>query len=203
MIGMQRPVASGLRLPALAVLLGALSALAVPGLWVAAGVQPDAVPRDVTAHAGAAYVIGRAAQPGLHWRSVCKEAALVNPPPCVTGACMELEQREVDALEARPDDVIGTLSAGWPWPFIRMSWARSETGDFPSDPRDNLSEGGPLSDAVRRAVTQAPRPHVSVSAPAAMADIALLAGAWWLPLTLAARAGRSARPQRAPAPERP
>lgn len=196
-------VAIDWRVPAGAVVLGALSSLAVPGLWVAAGVTPDAVPRQVTPSGEVAYVIGCAAQPGLSWRSACREAPLVNQAPCADGSCLAVEPHEVEALESNPEDVVGTLSAGWPWPLIRMSWLRSETGDFPSDPRDNLSESGPMADAVRRAVTQAPTPHVRILIGAAAADILVLSCAWMVPLTLAARAARSSPARRAPAPARP
>ena len=174
---------------ALSIALGALTSLAVPGACVALDLDPASKPRDISSAEGALFVVGRAHLPGLRWISICREASLVNDAP-LAAADATRAARHVGWPTG--DDVVGMLSAGWPWPFIDLTWVRGPRDDFPGDPRDNLMESGNLADAVRRAVSRVPEPHLSVSwAPMAASAIAL-AVPWWVALRLAARARRSA-----------
>lgn len=175
---------------ALSVALGVLTSLAVPGACVALGVDPASGRRDIASADGSLFVIGRAHLPGLSWVSVCREARLVNEPLVASPEALRAVRH---SGWPSGDDVVGVLSAGWPWPFIDLTWVRGARDDFPGDPRDNLAESGNLEDAVRRAVSQSPAPDASVWWPSLAASALALALPWWGALTLAAQARRSAR----------
>lgn len=174
---------------ALSFALGALTSLAVPGASVALDIDPVPEPCDVASAGGSLFVVGRAHMPGMTWTSVCREAALVTDMPI---AAADAERAVRLAGWPTGDDVVGMLSAGWPWAFVDMAWARGPRGDFPADPRDNLSEAGSLADAIRRAISANPSPALAIAWPSLAASAALLAAPWWLALTLATRARRSA-----------
>lgn len=174
---------------ALSIALGALTSLAVPGACVAVDMDPVSAPRDIASSDGTLFVIGRAHLPGVSWVSVCREAGLVNDVPLIAA-----DAARAARLAGWPegDEVVGMLSAGWPWPYIDMIWVRGARDDFPGDPRDNLLESGNLADAIRRAVSRAPEPHIAISWHAFAASSLALAAPWWITLRLAAKARRSA-----------
>lgn len=174
---------------ALSIALGTLTSLAVPGACVALDIDAVSQPRDIASAGGSLFVIGRARMPGLAWVSICREAGLVNDPPL---AAADAARAARHARWPTGDEVVGMLSAGWPWPFIDMTWVRGARDDFPGDPRDNLMESGNLSDAVRRAVSRTPDPIISLSLPHVAASALTLAAPWWIALRLAAKARRSA-----------
>jgi hypothetical protein len=182
---------------ALSMALGVLTSLAVPGACVALDTDPAPSPRDIASDGGSLFVIGRASLPGLEWVSVCREARLVNDVPLPSADAVRAARR---VGWPTGDQVVGMLSAGWPWPFLDLAWVREGKGDFPGDPRDNLQESGNLSDAIRRAVSGTPRPVMSLSWPSLAASALSLAAPWWIALTLAARARR---PSPAPARQSP
>lgn len=179
---------------ALSIALGVFTSLAVPGACVALDIDPASDPRDIASAQGSLYVIGRAHMPGLAWVSICREAGLVNDAPI---AAPDAVRSAAHVGWPAGDEVIGMLSAGWPWPFIDLTWARRARDDFPGDPRDNLMESGNLSDAIRRAVSRTPEPQVSISWPSLAASAFTLAVPWWIALKLAVRARRSAPAQAA------
>ena len=185
---------------ALSIALGSLTSLAVPGACVALDVDPVPEPRGIASSDGALFVVGRAHMPGISWVSVCREARLVNDAPL---AAADAARAARHAGWPAGDEVVGMLSAGWPWPFIDLVWVRGARSDFPGDPRDNLMESGNLTDAVRRAVSRVPPPALSLSWPSLAASALTLAAPWWMALTLAARARRSARAQTGPASAQP
>lgn len=174
---------------ALSVALGALTSLAVPGTGVALELDPVPRPRDLASDGRSLFVIGRAHMPGLAWVSICREATLVNEVPIAA-----VDAARVADRTAWPagDDVVGMLSVGWPWPFIELTWMRGPRQDFPGDPRDNLSESGSLTDAIRRAISANPPPRVTLAWASLAASAGSLAVPWWFALTLAVRARRSA-----------
>lgn len=174
---------------ALSIALGALTSLAVPGACVALDIDAVSEPRDIASAGGSLFVIGRAHMPGVHWVSICREAGLVNDAPL---AAADAARAARHAGWPSGDEVVGMLSAGWPWSFIDMTWTRGTRDEFPGDPRDNLLETGNLADAIRRAVSRTPEPHTSLSWPHLAASALTLAAPWWIALTLAARARRSA-----------
>ncbi|MBU3727660.1 MAG: hypothetical protein FGM37_00200 [Phycisphaerales bacterium] len=173
----------------LSVALGALTSLAVPGAGVALDADPVPEPRDLASDGHALFVVGRAHMPGLAWVSVCRESTLVHQ---ATIEAADTARAAHHMAWPDGDEVLGMLSVGWPWPFIDMTWMRGAREDFPADPRDNLSESGSLTDAVRRAVSANPPPKVTLVWGSLAASAGSLAVPWWLALTLAARARRSA-----------
>jgi len=177
---------------ALSVALGLMTSLAVPGACVALDLDPTTERRDIASSGGTLFVVGRAHMPGLAWVSICREAALVNDSPIHAADALRAAR---NAGWPMGDEVIGMLCAGWPWPFIDLTWVRRARDDFPGDPRDNRVESGNLADAVRRAVSRTPEPTVALDWPSLAASALALALPWWMALTLAARA-------RSPAPAR-
>lgn len=179
---------------ALSAALGLMTSLAVPGACVALEMDPGTARRDISSAEGSLFVVGRAHLPGLAWVSVCREASLVNEAPI---AAPDAVRAAAHVGWPAGDEVTGMLSAGWPWPFIDLTWVRRARDDFPGDPRDNLVESGNLSDAIRRAVSRTPEPQVNLSWPSLAASALTLAVPWWIALRLAARARRSAPAQTA------
>lgn len=174
---------------ALSVALGLMTSLAVPGACVALDMDPATARRDISSAGGALFVVGRAHLPGLAWVSICREAGLVNDAPIAAPDAARAAARVGWPVG---DEVTGMLSAGWPWPFIDLTWVRRGRDDFPGDPRDNLMESGNLSDAIRRAVSRTPDPIIGLSWPHLAASALSLAAPWWIALRLAVRARRSA-----------
>lgn len=172
---------------ALAVALGFLTSLAVPGACVALGIDAISQPRDIASAEGSLFVIGRARIPGAVWVSVCRETVLVNEAPL---AAADATRAARHARWPAGDEVVGMLSAGWPWPFIDMTWVRGARDEFPGDPRDNMLESVNLDDAIRRAVSRTPEPAIALDWPSLAASALCLAAPWWVALTLAARARR-------------
>jgi hypothetical protein len=185
---------------ALSLALGALTSLAVPGACIALDIDPESARRDLVSADGSLFVVGRARMPGVHWVSICREASLVNDVPLAAADAM----RAADHVGwPSGEEVVGMLSAGWPWTFIELTWMRGARDEFPGDPRDNLLEAGNLADAIRRAVSHTPEPHVSLSWPQLALSALTLAVPWLIALTLAARARQSAQARTAPTSARP
>lgn len=182
---------------ALSALLGLLTSLAVPGACVALDLDPTTERRDIASSGDALFVVGRAHMPGLAWVSVCREAGLLNDAPI---AAPDAVRAAAHVGWPKGDEVIGMLSAGWPWPFIDLTWVRGAREDFPGDPRDNRVESGNLADAVRRAVSRTPEPTVALDWPSLAASALALALPWWMALRLAAKARSPAQAQTAPPP---
>lgn len=184
----------------LSVALGMLTSLAVPGASVALDIEPSCQARDIAGAEGALFVIGRAHLPGLSWCCICREAPLVNEVP---RAAPDAERAASHVGWPSGDEVIGMLSAGWPWPYLDLVWVRRRLDDFPSDPRDNLTESGNIGGGIRRAISRTPDPAMAMSWTAFAASALLLAAPWWIALTLAARARRSGPAQAAQASAQP
>lgn len=187
---MARPLA----LAAIALAMGALTSLAVPGACIGLDIAPTSHARDIVCEQGGLFVTGAAELPGIRWVSVCYEGPLVNHLSKVDPGA-----RRAAGIVGWPtgEEVAGMMSAGWPWPIVDVAWLRTGRADFPGDPRDNVLESGNLADAVRRAVSGTPAPQVRVHATGALASAVTLGAPWWIALRLAARGSRSAPAQAA------